>query len=230
MRIFLLPFQKPGRIFQRSSQEFIKACQDLKWAHDTNTHHRSEAKGLAERAVGRVKKGTTTVMFQSGLPEEWCDCAMKCCCYLLTRRDKLADGKTGDSTRSANAVKTNLFLGRVSVAPVRKENVDWSIRGLCLTCGVRMRGLGKSSSKYSSTKKFHKDGTLSLPCADGSLKHIDLSRPHHGGRPNDGKDEEEATSFEEENKNFDLTYRHHEVYPSTLCVPSEETFFTPRSR
>ena len=58
LRRFLLPFQRLGRIFTNISQQVIKACQDLQWTHDTNTRHRSESIGIAERAVRRVKEGT----------------------------------------------------------------------------------------------------------------------------------------------------------------------------
>ena len=50
-RKFSLPFQKPGIIYADNSREFIKACQDLQWAHDTKTPHRSEYNGTADRAV-----------------------------------------------------------------------------------------------------------------------------------------------------------------------------------
>ena len=37
----------------------MKACQDSHWSHDTGTRHRSETKRVAERAVRRVKEGTS---------------------------------------------------------------------------------------------------------------------------------------------------------------------------
>ena len=49
LRRFLLPSQKPGRIFTNNSQEFISVCQDVRWTHDTT--HRSETNGIAERVV-----------------------------------------------------------------------------------------------------------------------------------------------------------------------------------
>ena len=63
----------------------IKARQDLQWKHDTSTPHRSETKGVAEGAVRRVKEGTAIALVQSGLPEEWWDCAMECFCYFAQR-------------------------------------------------------------------------------------------------------------------------------------------------
>ena len=45
----------------------VKACEDLSWNHCTSTPHRSETNGIAERAVRRVKEGTSVVLLQSGL-------------------------------------------------------------------------------------------------------------------------------------------------------------------
>ena len=41
-----------------------KACGDLSWNHCTSTPHRSETNGIAERAVRRVKEGTSAVLLQ----------------------------------------------------------------------------------------------------------------------------------------------------------------------
>ena len=46
------------KIFRRSS-----------WNHRTSTPHRSETNGIAERAVRRVKEGTSAVLLQSALEE-----------------------------------------------------------------------------------------------------------------------------------------------------------------
>ena len=50
--------------------EFGKACEDLSWNHCTSAPHRSETNGIAERAVRRVKEGTSAVLLQSGLNEK----------------------------------------------------------------------------------------------------------------------------------------------------------------
>ena len=57
---------------------WIQSCPNP----DTSTSHRSETNGAAERAVCRVKEGTTIALVQSGLPEQWWDCAMGCYRYL----------------------------------------------------------------------------------------------------------------------------------------------------
>ena len=62
----------------------------------TQTPHRSETNGVAERAVRRVKEVTAVAQVQSGLPEVWWECAMECCCYV---HDKVADDKTAFEKR-----------------------------------------------------------------------------------------------------------------------------------
>ena len=74
--------------------EFGKACEDLSWSHCTSTPHRSETNGIAERAVRRVKEGTSAVLLQSGPNESWCADSMECYTCLRNVTDLLSDGKT----------------------------------------------------------------------------------------------------------------------------------------
>ena len=64
---FLEPDRKPKVIYTDNSLEFCKSCEDLSWNHCTSTPHSSETNGIAERAVRRVKEGTSAVLLQSGL-------------------------------------------------------------------------------------------------------------------------------------------------------------------
>ena len=64
---FLEPNRKPTVIYTDNSLEFGKACEDLCWNHCTSAPHRSETHGIAERAVCRVKEGTSAVLLQSGM-------------------------------------------------------------------------------------------------------------------------------------------------------------------
>ena len=64
---FLEPDRTPKVIYTDNSLEFGKACEDLSWNHSTSTPHRSETNVIAERAVRRVKEGTSAVLLQSGL-------------------------------------------------------------------------------------------------------------------------------------------------------------------
>ena len=86
--------RKPKVIYTDNSLEFGKSCEDLSWNHCTSTPHRSETNGIAERAVRRVKEGTSAVFLQSGLHESWWADSMECYTYLRNVTDLLSDGKT----------------------------------------------------------------------------------------------------------------------------------------
>ena len=86
--------RKPKVIYTDNSLEFSKACEDLSWNHCTSTPHRSETNGIAERAVRRVKEGTSAVLLQSSLNENWWTDSMECYTYLRNVQDLLSDGKT----------------------------------------------------------------------------------------------------------------------------------------
>ena len=55
----------PKVIYTDDSLQFGKACGELSWDHCTPTPHRSETNDIAQRAVRRVKEGTSTVLLQS---------------------------------------------------------------------------------------------------------------------------------------------------------------------
>ena len=91
---FLEPERKPKVIYTDNSLEFGKACEDLSWNHGTSTPHRSETNGIAERALRRVKEGTSAVLLQSGLNENWWADSMECYTYLRNVTVLLSDRKT----------------------------------------------------------------------------------------------------------------------------------------
>ena len=71
-----------------------KSCDDSSWNHRTSTLRRSETNGIAERAVRKIKAGTSAVLLQSGLDETWWADSMECYYNLRNIQDLLADGKT----------------------------------------------------------------------------------------------------------------------------------------
>ena len=91
---FLEPERKPKVIYTDNSLEFGKACEDLSWDCCASTPHRSETNAIAERAVRRVKEGTSAVLLQSRLDEKWWADSMECDTYLRNIQDLLSDGKT----------------------------------------------------------------------------------------------------------------------------------------
>ena len=67
-------------------------------------HTESETNGIAERAVRRVKEGTSAVLLQSGLNESWWADSMECYTYLRNVTDLLSDGKTPYERRFWEAI------------------------------------------------------------------------------------------------------------------------------
>ena len=105
MQKFLEPDRKPKVTHTDNSMEFGKACEDLSWNHCTSTPHRSETNGIAERAVCRVKEGSSAVLLQSGLDESWSADSMECYTYLRNVTDLSSDGKTPYDRRSGQQLK-----------------------------------------------------------------------------------------------------------------------------
>ena len=68
---FLEPTRKPKVIYTDNSWEFGKSCEE-------STTDRSETNGVAERAVRRVKEGTSAVLLQSNLDTEWWADSVEC--------------------------------------------------------------------------------------------------------------------------------------------------------
>ena len=91
---FLGPGVKAKHAYSDNAKELIKACEELEILHDTSTPHRSETNGVVERAVRRVKEGTSTALVQFGLNEEWWELATQCYCFLRNIVDLLVDGET----------------------------------------------------------------------------------------------------------------------------------------
>ena len=90
---FLEQSHKPKVIYTDNSMEFGTSCEDLAWKHRTSTAHRSETNGIAERAVRRVKEGTSAELLPSGLDARWWADFMVCYCYLRNVQELLTDGK-----------------------------------------------------------------------------------------------------------------------------------------
>ena len=77
---FLEPRRKHKVMYTDNSMEFGKACEYLSWDHCTSTLYRSETNGIAERAVRRMKEGTSAVLLQSCQDENWWADSMECYC------------------------------------------------------------------------------------------------------------------------------------------------------
>ena len=86
--------RKCGYVYTDNSKEFEAAIKSLCYIHDTSTPHRPQTNGVAERAVKRAKEGTSAVLVQSGLSDDWWPEAMRTYCHLRNIVDIQPDGKT----------------------------------------------------------------------------------------------------------------------------------------
>ena len=123
---FLGPNRKPESFYTDNLLEFGKACEDLSWNHCTSTPHRSKTNGIAERAVRRVKEGTSAVLLQSGLNESrWAD-SMECYTYLRNVTNLLSDGKTPYERRFGQPFKGPIipFGSLVAYHPISAKGPD----------------------------------------------------------------------------------------------------------
>ena len=73
-------------------------------------HHTNHKQmGIAERAVRRVKEGTSAVLLQQGLDKEWWADSMEWYTYLRNIQDLLSDGKTSYERRFGEPCKRTDF-------------------------------------------------------------------------------------------------------------------------
>ena len=84
---FLGPDIKPKHVYTDGSKEFKKALDQMLVCHDTCTPYTPASNGKAERAVRRVKEGTSGALVQSGLSDRWWHKAMAMFCYLRNVHD-----------------------------------------------------------------------------------------------------------------------------------------------
>ena len=123
---FLEPTRKPRVNYIDSSLEFGKYCEDLTWNHCTTTPHRSETNGIAERAARTAKEGTSAVLLQSGLDNEWWADSIVCYCYLRNIRGLLSDGKTPFERRFGMPFKGPVipFGAMAEISPISAKGLS----------------------------------------------------------------------------------------------------------
>ena len=103
---------------------------------------------MAERAVRRVKEGTSAVVLQSGLNEIWWADSMQCCTYLRNVTDLLSDGKTPYERRCGQPLKGPIIPfgslveyhpffceGSVTHPSIWEESFTWIVPRICTVCG-----------------------------------------------------------------------------------------------
>jgi len=91
---FLGPDILAKHVYTDNSKEFAAALDKMCVCHDTCTPYTPASNRIAERAVRRVKEGTTASLVQSGLSDRWWHKAMMAFCYLRNVHDQGPDGET----------------------------------------------------------------------------------------------------------------------------------------
>ena len=163
------------------------------------TPHRSETNGIAERAMRRVKEGTSAVLLQSGLNESWWADSMECYTYLRNVTDLLSDGKTPYERRFGQPFEGPIipFGSLVEYHPITAKDQSRIhqfgkkvLPGLFLGYALYAGGIWKGDeliadleeletmdaseiySKRLNAKEviFPKQGELIFPIADGRIK------------------------------------------------------------
>ena len=91
-------------IYTDNSLELGKSCEDLSWNHRTSTLHRSDASGIAGRAVRRLRKRNFSSI-ATGFDGTWLADSWEWYCYLRNVQDFLAEGKTPYERRCGESLQ-----------------------------------------------------------------------------------------------------------------------------
>ena len=115
-------------------------------------HHADQKQmGLPERAVRRVKEGTSAVLLQSGLGNEWWAVSMKCYCYLRNIQDLLSDVKTPYERRFGMPFNKPVipFGAMVEYHPISAKD-----RRDCISSGLYAGGIWKGDIMVADMKEL----------------------------------------------------------------------------
>ena len=114
--------------------------------------------GLQKEQCAREKEGTSAVLLQSGLDNEWWVDSMECCCYLRNIQDLLSDGKTphrkvvwNTLLRTSDTVWSN---GRTITLSLRRAYRDY-LSSVQKSCQVFFLGIRNARQKAQRMTFFH---------------------------------------------------------------------------
>ena len=110
-------------------------------------HHTDQKQnGVSERAVRRVKEGTSAVLLQSGLNESWWADSWECYTYLRNVQDLLSVGRLLMKDGLGNHLMDRLFLspfyceGPVKNPSIWKESLSWIVPRMRIVRGGNLEG------------------------------------------------------------------------------------------
>ena len=195
MQKFLEPDRNPKVIYTDISLEFGKSCEEVSWNHCTSTPHRLETSGIAERAVRRVKEGTSAVLLQSGLDKSWWADSMECYSYLRHVTDLLSDGKTPNERRFGQPLKGPIipFGSLVEYHPTTAKDQYVLVlvlhRRQCFNALVSQGRESRETRCRKSWDRFEEYDSLSLRFVKASIQEkkghslgkIQVKNPHQRG-------------------------------------------------
>ena len=205
---FLEQDRKPEVIYTDNSLEFGRACEDLSWNHCTSTPHRSETNGIAERAVRRVKKGTSAVLLQSGLDENWWAYSMEWYTNLRNVTDLLSDGKTPYERRFGQPFKGPIipFGSLVEYYPISAKDQSRIhqfgkkvLPGLFLGHALCAGGIWKGDTLVADIEELETTNASEIYSKRLNAKEVIFPKEHgkfifHGRKKFAGGDQELRTS------------------------------------
>ena len=115
--------------------------------------HRSLTNGIVERAVRRVKEGTSAVLLQSGLNESWWAHSIECYTYLRNVKDLSSYGKTPYERRFGQRFKGPIIpfgslmeyrpfpaKGPIKNPSIWEESLTWIVPRIRSVRGVNLEG------------------------------------------------------------------------------------------
>ena len=159
---------------------------------------RSETNGIAEKTVRRVKEGTSAVLWQSSLDENWWADSMECYTCQRNIQDLLSDGKTPYERRFGQPCKGPIPFGSlVEYYPITAKDQSRIhqfgkkvLPGLFLGYALYAGGIWKGDALVADLEEletmdaseicskrlnaqeviFPKQGEFIFPIADGRIK------------------------------------------------------------
>ena len=125
LRKFLDPEENPKVIYTDNSLEFGKPWKDLQWNHCASAPHQPGKNGIAQRAARKVNEGTSFILLQSGLDEQWWTETMGCYCFFRNVQDLLSDGKTLHERRFEEQFRGPIipFAAKVEYHPISAKDL-----------------------------------------------------------------------------------------------------------
>ena len=105
---FLEPTRKPKVIYTDNPWNLASLARDYPGIIVREHHTDQKQMGLLKEQLRRVKEGTSAVLLQSGLTEEWWADSMECYCYLRNiHENTLRKAVRNACQRTSNTVWSN---------------------------------------------------------------------------------------------------------------------------